>query len=395
MPQYKYTASDIGGALVKSRMDAGDASQLREALRIKNLYLIDYEETTDIKTIKKLKANEIADFCRQIGSMLVSGITLVNAMSIILQRDLKPKEKQLYATLNQSVKRGIPLSDSMASLGKAFPELLINMFRAGESSGKQDEISMKMAEHYEKEHKLNSTIKGAMMYPIILAVLMVVAIVIIFAVILPNFFTLFSGMELPLPTRIVIAISNVLTKKWYIVIIVVLMIAAIVQILGSIEPIRLEMDKMKLKAPIIGKLMKVVYTSRFCRTLSSLYSSGLSIISALQIARTTIGNRYIAKQFEEATRKIRQGVPMSAALSTIDGFDKKLFSTVLIGEESGRLEEMLISTADSFDYESEIAIRKLTGLIEPIMLVFMGLMIGFIFVAVMMPIFQLYQNISM
>ncbi len=268
------------------------------------------------------------------------------------------------------------------------------MIRAGEESGKLDEICMKMADHYQNEHKTNSNIKGAMAYPAVLGVLTVVAVIIIFVKILPNFFKLFEGMELPIPTQIVIWISKLFTERWYILVFAILAIMVIYKILSSIELVKLQLDKFKLTIPMIGNLMKTIYTARFCRTLSSLYTSGMPIVLALQTAKTTVGNRFVAFQFDDAIKKIQQGVSMSAALKDISGFDKKLYSTVLIGEESGRLDDMLISTADSFDYESEAAIRKLTGLIEPIMIIFMALIIGFVFVSVMMPIYALYQSIG-
>ena len=394
MALYMYSAATLEGKVVKGSIEAADINQLREHLHDRKLFLIDGEETLSTVRNKRLKLPEVSDFCRQMGSMLGAGITLVKAMSILLLRDLKPAQIELYNDLFQNIKRGTPLSDSMEALGGAFPELLINMIRAGEESGGMDKTCMRMAEHYEKEHKLNSNVKSALAYPTFLLVILVLAVIGIFTFIMPQFMALFEDMELPLPTKIVVAISDFITQKWYILITVVGILAALIITAMKTPKIRIGFDKFLIHLGKIGKLLKIIYTSRFCRTLNSLYSSGLSIIQCLQISKNIIGNSYISHQFEDMIKKVRQGVALSTAISEVDGFDKKLYSTILIGEESGRLDELLEATADSYDYESEIALKKLTSMIEPVLIVVMALVVGFVFISVMLPIYNLYANIQ-
>ena len=199
---------------------------------------------------------------------------------------------------------------------------------------------------------------------------------------------------LPGPTRVVLAISNGLQNHWAAVLITVLVLVGAFAILLTSPQIHTWLDRQKHRLPVVGKLRRIIYTARFSRTLCSLYTSGLSMISALQISRTTVGNRYIDAQFDQVVELVRSGTPLSRAIQVVDGFDSKLSSTILIGEETGRLDDMLGSVADSFDYEAEMATQRLTTFIEPVLIIFMALVIGFIMISVMMPIYQLYGTIG-
>lgn len=395
MPQYRYTAKDIQSKVIKGKMDAPDPQQLAVALRETGLFVLSSHEVEEKETnTYKLKANELSEFSRQIGTMLGSGISLVRALGIMLQRDLKERLKLIYTGIYRSLQQGKTISTAMSEQGKAFPELLINMFRAGESSGQLEKTAMKMATHYEKEHRLNNKIKSASMYPLILLGLTVGIMVLIFTVVLPTFFDLFVGMELPIYTQIIIAISNGLTQYWYVILIVVLCIIGLCTMLLYKESVRIKVDKIKLRLPIAGKLLKIIYTARFARTLCSLYTSGLSMIDSLRISQGIIGNQYISSQFQTVIRDVRNGQPLSSAIKTVDGFDPKLPSTIYIGEETGRLDDMLESVADSFDYESEMATQRMVALMEPLLIVIMAVLIGIVMISVMVPIYTLYTTIG-
>jgi len=190
------------------------------------------------------------------------------------------------------------------------------------------------------------------------------------------------------------AISKFMQSNWYVVILVVVGLVFLVKLLKKQPAVKIALDKFKLKIPKIGKLLKIIYTARFARTLSSLYASGISLVEGLSIAKGTIGNEYISSQFDGLVKEVRNGMTVSQAISQIDGFDPKLSSTILIGEETGRLDEMLESTADSFDYESEQATGRMTALIEPIMLVVMAVIVGTVMISVIQPIYGMYDNIG-
>ena len=394
MPVYKYTAKNLQSEVIRGTMEAKDPAAVRRTLRKNNEFAINIREVEEHRKPYKLKPMEISDFSRQIASMLSSGITMIRAIKIMEERDIKPAIKKVYGVLYQEIQRGNTLSFAMEMTGGSFPELLINMYKSGEASGQMEGTARKMADHYEKEHKLRGKIKSAMTYPVILFVVTILVVILIFTLILPQFFTLFEGIELPAITRLMIGISNSMTTYWIFYLIGLLLVTFLVSFLITVPKVKLALDHFKLKIPKIGKLMKIIYTARFARTLSSLYSSGLAMINALTISGNTIGNSYLQNQFPQAIEQVRNGEPLSASIHTIDGFDAKLVATIYIGEESGNLDEMLESVADAFDYEAEMATTQLVTFIEPIMIIIMAVIIGGIMLSVMMPIMTLYQNVG-
>ncbi|MDD2220979.1 MAG: type II secretion system F family protein, partial [Clostridia bacterium] len=305
------------------------------------------------------------------------------------------KQRAAYEEIYRSLLNGMALSDSMEKLGGVFPELLINMYRAGEANGTLDQTANRMAEHYEKEQRLKSKLKSASTYPMILMCLTIAVMVLIFTVVLPKFLALYGDAPLPAITQAVVGISILFTQHTLGLIIGILLIIFTLMSIYRLPKVRYKVDKLKLKVFIIGKLMRTVYTARFARTLSSLYSSGLSILTALQICRGTIGNAYIAAQFEDLIKNVRNGSALSESVEQIDGYDKKLSSTILIGEESGQLEHMLLAVADSFDYESEQATARLSSMLEPILIILMALLVGTVIFSVMLPIIQMYGNMGL
>ncbi len=394
MPLYRYTAKDISGKAQKGVLNAADPESLKKGLRETGLYISSFTEKVDKNQGKKLKSAEISTFCRETSSMLAAGISLVRAMNIITKRDLSPKLKYAFGEILSSIKKGIALSDAMELLGNTFPPMLINMVKAGEASGRLDETMEKMADYYEKDTRLTKSIKSALTYPIILAVLTVVVAVGLMTFVVPMFADIFEGMELPAITRVVMGISNGLTENYIQVIIAAALIFIAIYFIMQVEKVRFALDKFKLKMPIFGKLLKIIYTARFSRTLASLYSSGLSIINALQISKDTIGNRYLTKQFDDVIRSVRSGNPLSSSLEAVVGFDKKLSETIAVGEETGQLDSLLVSIADSFDYESDMAIKKMMTMIEPIMIIILAFFVVMIMLSVLLPIFSMYSQIE-
>jgi type IV pilus assembly protein PilC len=393
MPKYRFTAVDLSNKKIMATVDARDDDDFRKIMRGKELVPLKYSVIDAQKTSYRLKAGEVSEFCRQLASMLSSGITAVRALEIIKERDFKNKKlKGVYEALHKAVQNGLTLSEGMRQLGRSFPELLINMFASGEVSGQMEKVTDKMAVHYDKENRLNGKVNSAMTYPKILAVVTLLVIIAIFAIILPPFFDTLKDIPQPTLTKVIIAMSDFMIARWYVIIIVALSLVALVVYLLRVPGIRFRFDQSKLHMPIIGKLLYIIYTARFARTLSSLYSSGVSMIKALEISGTVVGNKYIEGQFPEVIKDVRNGETLSAAVRKVKGFDNKLPNTILIGEESGRLDTMLVSTADGFDYEAEQATGNLVQLVEPVMLVVMAVVIGTVMMAVLMPLLSMYSN---
>jgi len=394
MPKYNYSALDLSNKKVNGTLDARDDDDLRRLLRAQSLVPTKYSIIEDKTSRYRMKAMDVAEFSRQLAGMLASGITILRAMEILKERDFVPKVKLVYEKLHRDVLMGHTLSEAMQLQGKVFPELLVNMYASGEASGQLERVADKMAVHYEKEYRLNARAKAAMTYPIILLITTVVVVMLLFTLILPSFFEMFEDIPMPAITQVMLGISSFMQSYWYVVLIGVLVIVLGCQTLLAIDGVRYQFDKFKVKFKWIGKLLKIIYTARFARTLSSLYSSGIPMIRALEITATIVNNKYIADQFPEVITDVRNGVALSTSVGKIDGFDRKLSTTIMIGEESGRLDSMLEATAESFDYESEIALDKLVQLIQPVMIIILAVVIGAIMLSVMLPMLSLYQNFS-
>lgn len=396
MDSYRYKARNAGGRAFKGVMQAVDENDLHEKLKKDELFLVCAELIKGKTSSRKLKSDKVAEFARNIGELVASGVSLVRALKIISEDEsISPKERTIYANVLRLVRSGIPLSDALIEQGGVFPTLFVNMIKSSESSGNLDRVALQMADYYEKDYKLSQKLSSAFTYPKILCVLIVLVLIIIMGFVIPQFESLFAQMEtLPAATRILLAISGFVSKKWYILIFAVIVGVMAIRLIVVIPAVAYVLHKLKLKLPVFGKLNKVIYTARFARTLSSLYSAGIPIVTALGIARETIGNRYIDKQFDNVIAMVRAGANLSDAINSVDGFVKKLTSSILVGEETGSLDTMLKSTADQMSYDSEIAMNKLVAMVEPAMIVVMAVTVGFIMIAIIQPIYGSYQAIA-
>lgn len=393
MPIYNYTATNIRGKKEYGMIEASDEERLHEVLKEKGLFLLSCKEHVEKKAKPKLKVMELADFCRQIGSLLSAGIDLARSLQVISQRDVKKHIREIYNEINLLIRQGVPLSDAMEEQ-EVFPELLVNMIRASESSGTLEKTTLNMAEHYEKEQKLRSKITASTFYPIILLALTVISTFVLFVFVVPKFTEIYEGMDLPLPTRIILGFSSFITNNLLMIFISLLAFIFILSIGWRFKEVQIWFDKMKLSMPVTGKLLKIVYTARFARTLSSLYSSGIPIVRCMNIAKNTIQNRYISSQFDGAIERIKNGETLSSSIGTIEGFDIKLVSTISVGEETGRLNMMLEATASSMEYEAEAAMQKMTTFLGPVLVIILAIIILFVVLAVMLPMVGFYSQLE-
>lgn len=396
MIAYKYKAKDSEGKNISGVMQANDDFDLHDKLKQDNKYLISYKIVTNKKNNRRLKSNVVSEFSRNIAELVGAGVSLVKSLRIISEDEsTKPKIRAIYADVLKSIKTGTSLSDAMIEQGDAFPPLFINMMKSAETSGNLDKIAAQMASHYDKEYRLNQKVKSSLNYPKILSGLIVVVVAIIMGYVIPQFKDLFSQMdELPVSTTIMLGISNYIKKRWYVLIIAGIVIFLFMKILFSMPSVLYYKDRFVLKMPVIGKLMKVIYTARFARTLSSLYTAGISIVNCLTIAKTTIGNAYIEKQFEQMILDVKAGENLSEAILKVDGFTRKLASSIMVGEETGALDTMLNSVANQMEYDSEMALEKMVSFLEPAMIVVMAVVVGFIIISVIQPIYGSYQTMS-
>lgn len=395
MPEYRYRAQDQNGKIIKGRTDAADESALHKRFHDEGLTLLDATPVVRRIALRPLKKAQLADFARQLGTLTKAGVILVKTLDIIAHDEsIDAYERDIYLKLRDRIVQGVALSTAMEELDPAFPSLFIFMMRAAEQTGNLDDTAMRLATHYTQENELEQQVKSSLTYPKILSVLIVAVVAILFGYVLPQFEEMFAEMpSLPLPTRILMAISDFVATKWYILLVIVALIAIFGKMIVRLPPIRYQIDKIKTKGKW-GKLTKVIYSARFARTMSSLYEGGIPIYVCIDIAKNTIGNSYIEAQFDTVLTKVSGGSSVSDAIRDVDGFVQKLPSSIKVGEETGQLGPMLASVADDLDFYSRQALIKLTSYIEPVMIIIMAAIVGFVIIAVIKPIYDSYSTIG-
>ena len=397
MPQFRYTAINAEGKTVRGMADAPSEEALYTKLRDDGLYMSEALQTKRVRsTFRPLKTAVLADFCRNLGTLLTAGVPLVRAFRIMAdERSIDPQQRALYEAVLGELRKGIPLSDAMESCAPAFPNLLLAMIRSAEGTGSIDHACTRMATYYEREHKMNQQVGNSMMYPLIPCVLIVAVIAILMTFVLPQFKPMFDQMEkLPFLTQLLFDASDFVGANWPLLLVALALLFFGFKLLLAQPRIRRQWDRFILHAPVVGVLNRKICTARFASTLSNLYGSGVPIITTLGAARDSIGNRWIESQFGTALDSIRAGHSLSQSIAAIDGFEVKLASSIAVGEETGKLDSLLATISETLDYEAEMATKRLVTLLEPVMIVIMGLVVGGVVAAVIVPIYQSYGTIG-
>ena len=398
---FNYRAVDSTGIVVEDVANAENEDAVILMLRGKGYTPINIKEKVQSKEISfgnsgKLNLKDVISFCRQESIMLKSGMDLNRSLDVLAKQSKSKKLKKNLFHLSDSVKKGTELSKSMENQGSAFPYLLKRTVQAGEMSGQMAEIIEKMAVHYEKAMTLRRKLRGAMMYPIVLAIIAVIAVSILLIKVMPGFVTMFEGvgMELPALTRFVMWLSSFLVHNWIWILLVLFAVVFLIRVALQQKDIRIAWDRIKLKLPLIGTNVGKIVTARFTRTLSTMLYSGIPMIQALRAAGETTGNKFVESKIEESVEGIEKGMGMTAQLAATNIFPPMMLSMIGIGEESGRLDEMLETTADYYDEEMEVALESLVTMLEPLLIVIMGVVIGTIVVAMYLPMFDIIQTVK-
>lgn len=395
MGQYAYMAKDLTGRTVKGYCRADDSAGLVARLSEQNLFCISYDEAPEdaVKVKYRYRLKDLAFLCRQLGTMLSSGMALVKALAILQRDQTKRGAAQSLQEIYEEVQKGRLLSESMDMQHGAFPEFFTSMVAAGEVSGTLDAVMRRLSDHYAKENRTHNKIRAAMVYPIILFSLSLVVVIALFVFIMPVFMDLFQGAELPPLTQFMMNISGFLRTRWYVLLAVLAVLGLLVYQLRKLPSIRVALDKMKLKAPWFGPLVTKVYTARFALTLSALYSSGIPIIECLEKTVAVLGNSYITERFDLALGEIRRGGSLSEAIAHTNIFEKMFCSIIYVGEESGDLDNILVKTAEYYEEESDSAIQRGISMLEPLMIIVLGMIVCLVLVSIIPAIYQMYGSI--
>jgi len=401
MPKFKFTAKTATGQTVSETVDADSENIFLSNVKERNLYLINYRQAdADLKLFSsnsgKLSLKQIAVFCRQISAMLISGVSLIKAIDILYQQSYDKNLKSSVQKLYESVQKGDLLSEGLNKQKGVFPELMTSMVEAGEASGTLDTVMSKLATQFESDVRLRNKIISAVTYPAILSALCIGVVVLMVVVVLPSFGDMFAelGDNMPGVTKALLGFSENVGTYWYIYLFILIAIPVALSTYFKTPAGRLQLDSLKLRLPMFGLVNIRVVAVRFCRTFATLFSSGMPLMPVLDIVGRVVGNQVITNALMNVKEDIRKGVSLSQAVSRIQEFPPMVHSMISIGEESGTLDSVLESTARYFDDEVENAIQRMVTFIEPVLLIVMALVVGFVIISIMLPMMSMYESIQ-
>ena len=402
MANFVYNAVDKSGKKTKGTISAQNIERARKMLRDQGLTPTKVSAETifnkemNISIGAAVKPRDLSVFCRQFESILNAGVTIVQALEMLAGQTENKVFAKAISEAQVSVKKGSSLSEAMKEHPKVFPELLVNMVEAGEASGNLETALARMSVQFEKSAKLKALVKKAMIYPIMILIVAFGVLIVMSIVVIPQFASMFEslGSELPMITQIVMAFSNFLMHKWYILI--ALIAAAIFGFtyFGKTETGKVVYGTIAIKAPMFGKLVVKSNSASFARTLSTLVSSGIAISDALEIASRSLKNILFKRVIADARKDVEQGVPLSTPLRRSGLFPAMIPQMINIGEETGNIDGMLTKAADYYEDEVEMATGSLTTMMEPLIIVVMGVIVGFLVLAMYMPMISMYSGLE-
>lgn len=400
MITFEYSAKDKSGRPFYGIIEAGSEAEVVEALHKKELIVISIEPAKQRSQTrhkdKKIKLDDLVIFSRQLATMIDSGIALVQALSILSEQIENPSFRRVIVSVKQDIEAGVSFCDALAKHPEVFSELFINMSRAGEVSGMLDQVLDRLASYLEKTASLNRKIRSSLIYPAVVISMAILITAVLLIKVVPTFKGIFEmlGGQLPLPTRILIGISDIF-RKYFLVVAAVLVFAVILfKKYINTETGRFNFDSFKLRLPVLGPLFRKVGIAKFSRTFSTLAKSGVSALNSLEIVAKTAGNKVIEKVIFTTRDSVRDGEPISKPLSKSGVFPPMVCRMIAVGEQTGQLEKMLSKIADFYDEQVDAAVSGLTSMIEPLVIAFLGIIIGGIVISLFLPIFKITQLIA-
>ena len=409
MPVYEYTALDSAGRNLSGIIDADSAVAARQKLRGSGMYPVEVKETSSVRTskekptasisvaglFKRVKGGEVAVMTRQLSILLSAGVPLVASLEALLTQIPNPLLKKDLAQIKESVNEGNSLAFSLAKHPRLFSNIYINMVRAGEASGALDIVLARLAEYAEHQETLKGRFKAALAYPIFMVLIGTCVLLFLMTVVVPDITSVFAemGQTLPAPTIVLIAVSDFMASYWWAMLLLAIASGIVVwQFLKTPKGIRL-WDRIKLKFPLLGTINQKIALARFARTLGTLLESGVPLLTALDIVRNVVNNVWIADEIDNASVDIEAGKSLAIPLGRSPWFPSIAVQMISVGEQSGELEAMLQKIADTYEKDVESQIMALTSMLEPVMILFMALIVFFIVISILLPIFEMNQMV--
>jgi len=401
MPVFEYTARNAStGQILKGQIDVATRDDVLKHIKQQKMIMVNVREQPKKITFsfgkKGIRTRDIVIFTRQFATMINSGLPLVQSLDILARQTENPSLADVTKQVVFDVESGHTLADAFSKHPRAFTELYVNMVAAGEAGGILDTILIRLATFLEKSDALIRKVKGAMVYPGVIMSVAAIAVAVLLIFVIPTFQKMFAsvGMELPLPTRIVIGMSDFLINYWWMLILIVIGLVFAIRRYYATSDGRLRIDQMLLNSPVLGDLLRKSAVSRFTRTLGTLISSGVSILDGLEITAKTAGNRVIHDAVMESRNSIAGGETIAGPLERSKVFPPMVISMIAVGEQTGGLDEMLSKIADFYDEEVDVAVSALLSLMEPMMIVILGVIVGGMVVAMYLPIFDMMNAVQ-
>lgn len=396
MKKFKYKIKDDKGKLASGSVEANDLSSALRILRGRNYFIIKLDEIKEseldllMARFQSVKSEDLVNFTRQLSTMISAGLPLTEALDI-LKNQSPPAFARVISRVEQEVQAGSTLAEAMEVSSNVFPRVYTALVRAGESAGVLDTILKRLATNLEKQREFRNKTKGALVYPAIVIVGMLVVATIMMIFVVPKLTDMYKdfGADLPLPTQILISTSDFATKYWYIVATLLGVFGYFFSRWAKTDVGGIAVEKFIFKAPVIGPLRKMIVMTEFTRTMSLMISAGISILDALGIVSDAVGSKIYSKILIEASGKVEKGQPLAASLSSYQEFPPIVPQMIAVGEQTGKVDEILEKLSAYYDGESETAVKTLTTAVEPLIMVVMGVGVGFLVMAVIMPIYNL------
>lgn len=401
MPGYFYIVADKAGKEKRGKMEANNRDAAKELLKKDGYVILSLEEQSQQFDMnftfgRKLKPRDLSVFCRQFVSILESGVAMKEALAMLEEQTENKTLKKSIAEVLTNIEKGNSLADAMRGESHVFPPMLINMVEAGESSGNLEMAFSRMAEQFEKEAKLKATVRKATVYPIVLIFACIGVIGVMFLYVIPIFIDMFKeiDMEMPAFTMFVMGLSEWAGTHVYIIVGVAVAIFVAYQAYYRTEGGRKNIDKIKMKMPLFGQLVVKSNCSRFARTASTLLAAGVPMIDCLDIVSRIVNNIHYSMAIQNAREEVMKGIPLSEPLRDAGIFPPMVYHMTGIGEETGNIEQMLNKLADYYDEEVEITTQTILAAMEPLIIVFMAVVVGSLVIASILPIAAMYEGLD-
>ena len=404
MSNYAFKALDLGGSASKGEMEAMDKQAVAQQLRSKGLIVVDIEEKKAanagdlLARFHRVKPDELVIATRQLATMVNSGMSLLRSLYVIEEQTENDKLRDIFIEVRKDVEAGVSLSDALRRRPDIFNELYVAMVQAGETGGILDMTLQRVATQLEKDAALRRQVKAAMVYPSLIGGFALVVLFALVAFLVPVFEKIFAdfGGELPTITKFTVFLSHLVTQRWYVMIAVTVGVVWLFRYWKRSDRGHTQWDRLKLKAPMkIGGIVQKICLARFSRTFSGLVAAGVPMLEAIDITGRTSGNRVIEFAMEEVRESVKRGGSLTAPMTKVpEAFPVMVTQMIGVGEETGALETMLSKVADFYEEQVDAAVKALTSILEPVMIVVVGGIVGFIVIAMYLPMFKVYDSIK-